>query len=66
METMRCIFKASVHPEVLTKCVHMYTQNRNENVNNVIWSNIPKISFVQIETLLFCTNDADAYFKRAI
>lgn len=66
METMRCIFKAFVHPELLKKRAHVNTQNRNENVNNVIWSNIPKISFLQLETLLFCTNDADVYFKRAI
>ncbi|GFW34532.1 uncharacterized protein TNCV_3104331 [Trichonephila clavipes] len=51
------------NPELLKKCLHGGTQNRNESVNNVIWSRVPKKTFVQLEVLSLGTYDAVSSFN---
>ncbi|GFY05502.1 uncharacterized protein TNCV_218841 [Trichonephila clavipes] len=48
---MRPVFRDLANPELLKKCLHGGTQNPNESVNNVIWSRVPKKTFVQLEVL---------------
>lgn len=36
---------------LLKKCLHGRTQNANESYNNVLWTIIPKNTFVELETL---------------
>ncbi|GFV84479.1 uncharacterized protein TNCV_5007411 [Trichonephila clavipes] len=49
VEAMRPVFRDLANPELLKKCLHGGTQNPNESVNNVIWSRVPKKTFVQLE-----------------
>ncbi|GFU79950.1 uncharacterized protein TNCV_578301 [Trichonephila clavipes] len=51
VEAMRPVFRDLANPELLKKCLHGGTQNPNESVNNVIWSRVPKKTFVQLEVL---------------
>ncbi|GFU67161.1 uncharacterized protein TNCV_3770931 [Trichonephila clavipes] len=51
VEAMRPIFRDLFHPDLLKKCLHGKTQNPNESFHNVIWSRVPKPTFVQIEAL---------------
>ncbi|KFM73460.1 hypothetical protein X975_04407, partial [Stegodyphus mimosarum] len=62
VEAMRPIFL--LNPELLKKCLHGNTQNPNESVNNVIWSRVPKKTFVHIEVLSLGTYDAIASFNQ--
>ncbi|GFV48835.1 uncharacterized protein TNCV_4269121 [Trichonephila clavipes] len=55
---MRPVFRDLANPELLKKCLHGGTQNPNESVNNVIWSRVPKKTFVQLEVLSLGTYDA--------
>ncbi|GFW58694.1 uncharacterized protein TNCV_378771 [Trichonephila clavipes] len=51
------------HPDLLKKCLHGKTQNPNESFHNVIWSRVPKATFVQIETLSLGVYDAVCFFN---
>ena len=51
MEAIKPTFQALSKPELLKKCLHGKTQNVNESFNNVIWSRIPKNTFVGRNTL---------------
>ncbi|GFU51420.1 uncharacterized protein TNCV_2944291 [Trichonephila clavipes] len=51
------------NPELLKKCLHGGTQIRNESVNNVMWSRVPKKIFVQTEVLSMGTKDAISSFN---
>ncbi|GFX75723.1 uncharacterized protein TNCV_2082341 [Trichonephila clavipes] len=51
VEAMRPAFRDLANPELLKKCLHGGTQNPKESVNNVIWSRVPKKTFVQLEVL---------------
>ncbi|GFV50450.1 uncharacterized protein TNCV_2082011 [Trichonephila clavipes] len=53
VEAIRPIFRDLSDPELLKKCLHGNTQNPNESINNVIWSRVPKKTFVHLETLSF-------------
>ncbi|GFV32345.1 uncharacterized protein TNCV_1676311 [Trichonephila clavipes] len=53
VEAIRPIFRYLSDPELLKKCLHGNTQNPNESINNVIWSRVPKKTFVHLETLSF-------------
>lgn len=64
METIKPIFKSLSSPELLEKCLHGGTQNPNESVNNVIWSRIPKRTFVQLASLEFGVYDAVTTFNK--
>ncbi|GBM10562.1 hypothetical protein AVEN_66204-1 [Araneus ventricosus] len=63
VESMRPVFRDLSHPDLLKKCVHGNTQNPNESVNNVIWSRVPKSTFVQIEALSLGVYDAVCTFN---
>lgn len=39
---MRPIFRDLANTDLLRKCVHGYTQNANESINNIIWKYCPK------------------------
>ncbi|GFW76559.1 uncharacterized protein TNCV_2681761 [Trichonephila clavipes] len=60
---MRPVFRDLANPELLKKCLHGGTQNPNESVNNVIWSRVPKKTFVQLEVLSLGTYDAVSSFN---
>ncbi|GFU86490.1 uncharacterized protein TNCV_423061 [Trichonephila clavipes] len=63
VEAMRPVFRDLANPELLKKCLHGGTQNLNESVNNVIWSRVPKKTFVQLEVLSLGTYDAVSSFN---
>ncbi|GFW42163.1 uncharacterized protein TNCV_1206191 [Trichonephila clavipes] len=63
VEAMRPVFRDLANPELLKKCLHGGTQNPNESVNNVIWSRVPKKTFVQLEVLSLSTYDAVSSFN---
>lgn len=58
MEAIKSTFKALAHPDLLRKCLHGKTQNVNESFNNVLWSRIPKNTFVGRSTLEVGAKDA--------
>lgn len=58
MLQIKPIFQALSNPELLKKCLKGKTQNPNESLNNVIWTRIPKRTFVSLETLHFGVNEA--------
>ncbi|GFV62495.1 putative transposase [Trichonephila clavipes] len=62
-KAMRPVFRDLANPELLKKCLHGGTQNPNESVNNVIWSRVPKKTFVQLEVLSLGTYDAVSSFN---
>lgn len=63
MLKIKPIFKSLSNPELLGKCLKGKSQNPNESLNNVIWSRIPKRTFVQLPTLKFGTYDAVLTFN---
>ncbi|GFX73789.1 uncharacterized protein TNCV_4291051 [Trichonephila clavipes] len=63
VEAMHPIFRDLSHPDLLKKCLHGKTQNPNESFHNVIWSGVPKATFVQIETLSLGVYDAVCSFN---
>ncbi|GFU22848.1 uncharacterized protein TNCV_4965961 [Trichonephila clavipes] len=63
VEAMRPIFRDLSHPDLLKKCLHGKTQNPNESFHNVVWSCVPKATFVQIETLSLGVYDAVCSFN---
>ncbi|GFX30203.1 uncharacterized protein TNCV_1963101 [Trichonephila clavipes] len=63
VEAMRPIFRDLSHPDLLKKCLHGKTQNLNESFHNVVWSRVPKATFVQIETLSLGVYDAVCSFN---
>ncbi|GFX06667.1 uncharacterized protein TNCV_382631 [Trichonephila clavipes] len=64
VEAIKLIFRDLSDPELLKKCLHGNTQNPNESINNVIWSHVPKKTFVHLETLCFGMYDAIASFNK--
>ncbi|GFX70517.1 uncharacterized protein TNCV_874911 [Trichonephila clavipes] len=63
VEAMRPIFRDLSHPDLLKKCLHGKTQNPNESFHNVVWSRVPKATFVQIETLSLGVYDVVCSFN---
>ncbi|GFV76593.1 uncharacterized protein TNCV_4728131 [Trichonephila clavipes] len=63
VEAMRPIFRDLSHPDLLKKCLHGKTQNPNERFHNVIWSRVPKPTFVLIETISLGVYDAVCSFN---
>ncbi|GFS48621.1 uncharacterized protein TNCV_769841 [Trichonephila clavipes] len=63
VEAKRPIFRGLSHSDLLKKCLHGKTQNPNESFHNVIWSRVPKATFVQIETLSLSIYDAVCSFN---
>ncbi|GFU78188.1 uncharacterized protein TNCV_4460071 [Trichonephila clavipes] len=64
VEAIRPIFRDLSNPELLKKCLRGNTQNPNESINNVIWSCVPKKTFVHLETLSFGTYDVIVSFNK--
>lgn len=58
MNELRPTFKALSNPDLLSKCLEGKTQNPNESLNNVIWSRVPKRTFVSLDPLNFGVFDA--------
>lgn len=63
MLELKDIFRDLSNKDLLRKCLHGKTQNPNESVNNIIWSRLPKINFVALNTLELGVFDAVAYFN---
>lgn len=63
MLKIKSIFGSLAKPELLSKCLKGKSQNPNESLNNVIWSRIPKRTFVQLPTLKFGAYDAVLSFN---
>lgn len=51
MTEIKPIFEDLAKTDLLRKCLHGGTQNQNESLNNIIWSRIPKSTFVLRKTL---------------
>lgn len=63
MLKLKPIFKSLSDPELLAKCLKGKSQNPNESLNNLIWSRIPKRTFVRLHTLTFGAHDAVLSFN---
>lgn len=63
MAEIKPIFKDLGAKELLKKCLHGGTQNPSESLNNMIWSRIPKRTFVMLSTLEIGVYDAIACFN---
>lgn len=63
MAEIKPIFLDLSLPSLLRKCLHGGTQNANESLNSVIWSRVPKSSFVMKETLEFGAYEAIACYN---
>lgn len=56
-------FRSLADPQLLGKCLKGKSQNPNESLNNVIWTRIPKRSFVTLSTLKFGTFESVLSFN---
>lgn len=63
MELIKPTFNALTAQDLLKKCLHGRTQNVNESFNNVLWTRVPKQTFVGIQTLKCGTYDAVITFN---
>lgn len=63
MSEVKPIFKDLANPELLKKCLAGKTQNPNEALNNLIWTRVPKRTFVGLPTLTFGAQDAVLSFN---
>lgn len=52
------VFRDLSSKELLLKCMHGQTQNPNESFNNCVWEQVPKNTFVSINTLKIGVMDA--------
>ena len=57
------IFKDLSDDELLKKCMHGKTQNANEALNGIIWSRIPKTTFVGRETVEMGVHSAVLHYN---
>ena len=62
-DIIKPVFRSLADSELLRKCLHGRTQNPNESFNSVIWSKIPKIVFVSIDTLSVRVHDSVLTFN---
>lgn len=51
IKIIKPVYMSLCDRELLSKCLHGMTQNRNESFNNLLWTIVPKETFVGIETL---------------
>uniref|UniRef100_A0A1B6FED2 Uncharacterized protein n=1 Tax=Cuerna arida TaxID=1464854 RepID=A0A1B6FED2_9HEMI len=63
MLLLKPIFKQLSNPVLLKKCLKRKTQNLNESLNNLIWSRIPKRTFVSLPTLKFGVSEVILSFN---
>lgn len=73
MGVIKPTFVDLLDPNLLSKCLHGKTQNINECLNNVIWTRIPKQTFVTLSTLklgvadaIGCFNDGNIFCCRTL
>ena len=59
----KTIFRDLSDNTSLTKCLHNFTQNQNESLNNVIWTKCPKNVFVGRDVLELSTSSAVINFN---
>ena len=55
---IKSIFQYLSKDELLLKCLHGQTQNKNETLNAIIWTQCPKSIFVERSTLEIGVNSA--------
>ena len=60
---LRPIFEELSNEDLLKKCLHGMTQNQNESFNAMIWSRIPKSTYVSFSQLQLGVYDAVANFN---
>lgn len=60
---LKPIFKDLSDPSLLKKCLKGKSQNPNESLNNLIWSRLPKKTFVRLPTLNFGVSEAVLSFN---
>lgn len=63
MKEIRPIFVDLSNKSLLARCLPGKTQNISESFNNVIWTVIPKRTFVGLRTLCFGVNEAVCKFN---
>lgn len=63
MHAIKPPFRALAHPDLLKRCLNSSTQNVNESFNHVIWSRIPKKTFVTLKTLALGVYEAAACYN---
>lgn len=63
MAYIKPTFKDLSDPKLLERCLKGKTQNQNESLNNVIWSIIPKRTFVTLPTLKYGVFSAVSSFN---
>ena len=61
---MKPIFLELSHEDLLVRCLHRKTQNQNESLNGMIWSRIPKDTFVKLGQFEMGVYDAVAHFNQ--
>lgn len=71
MQQLKPIFRDLSDKKLLARCLMGKTQNPNESLNNVIWSVIPKRTFVGLNTLRLGVYDAvlkynDGHFPKTL
>lgn len=64
MKEIDPIFKDLSNENLLRRCLHGGTQNPCESLNNIIWSRIPKSTFVMKTTLETGVYEAIASFNK--
>ena len=60
---LRPIFEELSNEDLLKKCLHGMTQNQNESFNAMIWSRIPKSTYVSFSQLQLGVYDTVANFN---
>lgn len=63
MQEIKQTFRDLSDPALLEKCLRGRSQNPNESLNNVIWTIIPKRTFVGLITLHFGVSEAVLRFN---
>lgn len=63
MEALKPIFRDLSQNDLLKRCLHGGTQNACESLNNVIWTRLPKTTFVMKNTLEFGIFEAIATYN---
>lgn len=58
IEVIKPTFRDLAESALLEKCLHGRTLNINESFNSVVWTRVPKVNFVGIQTLNLGTYDA--------
>ena len=63
MEEVLPIYKDLTDRKLLSRCLESYTQNSNESLNSLIWSECPKKVYQSRKVVELCTASAIAHFN---